>query len=87
MHAGADGDLPRAVEVVGRNGADHRVAARQRVIGQEQHGLPAGWHLDGANDRALARQFGRVGPRQRLLAGQAKADAVGLRCVLAKAKK
>ena len=78
-HAGADGDLAGAVEVVGRHGADHRVAARQRVVGQEQHGLPAGRHLDGAEGRAFARQLGRVGARQRLFAGQAKADAVGLR--------
>ena len=78
-HAGADGNLAGAVEVVGGHGADHRVAARQRVVGQEQHGLPAGRHLDGAEGRAFARQLGRVGARQRLFTGQAKADAVGLR--------
>ena len=66
-HAGADRDLARAVEVIGGDGADHRVAARERVVGQEQHRLPAGRHLDGAEDRAFARQFGRVGALQRLV--------------------
>ena len=44
--------LPQVVE---GDDPDDRVAARRRVVGQEDQGLPVGWHLDRAEHQALAR--------------------------------
>ena len=58
--------------------ANDRVAARERVVGQKQHRLAAGRHLQGPQCRAFAGQFAGDGAVQRQLARQAQAHAVGL---------
>ena len=59
------------IEVVGHHAADDRVARGERVIGQEQHRLPARGHLDGTECRAFTGQLLRDGADQGDFAGQA----------------
>ncbi|MNL53693.1 hypothetical protein D3C87_1769570 [compost metagenome] len=59
--------------------ADDRIAAGQRMVGEEQHRLAAMGHLDCARRSALARQFGLVLAFQRHIACYTDADTVGLR--------
>ena len=64
--------------VAGEHG-NHRVAAGERMVGQEQHRLAARRHLQCPGDGALAGQFAVLAAGERQLAHQAHADAVGLR--------
>ena len=74
----ADRDLGGEVQLGVDHDGDHRVAAGDRVVGQEEHGQPFRRDLQGAGDGALAGQFALAGALQRGSL-QAHADAVGLR--------
>ena len=63
-------------QVVGVDDGEHRVAAGRRVVGEEDHGLPARRHLDGAEHHPLAGQLVVADPRG-WLALEAEADPVG----------
>ena len=55
---------------------DHRVAARRRVVGEQQDRPAVRWHLDRARHEALGQQFARAGAIQ-ARSVQPQADAVG----------
>ena len=55
---------------------DHRVAAGRRVVVEEDHRLPVGRHLDGAQHHPLARQLLLAAPADRL-ALEPQPDPVG----------
>ena len=56
-------DLGRPVDIGVQHDRRHRVAAGDRVVGEEQHRLAARRDLDGAADHALAGQLAGRGAR------------------------
>ncbi len=65
-------DLAGEIEMIFGDRADNRVAAGQRMVGEEEHGLPAMRNLDGTRRRPLARKLRLVlaleasGPERRI---------------------
>ena len=74
----ADGDLRGEVQLGVDHHGDHRVAAGDRMVGQEEHGQALGRDLQGTGDGAFAGQLALAGALQRGPV-QPHADPVGLR--------